>query len=190
MKSLKYVAVGVAALAAQRVSADVILQDAGQFDRAIAAFDPIGQTFVAIDPVLSTIAFAFSDINPTSPNEPITMTLYAGTGFSAPLHSVTQTLPAVLPPPTAPPQFIDFDFTGIATTVGATYTVAVTVPSSFKVAVVYADSNQYAGGTYIDVNGVNANSELNFRIVGVPAPGAAALAVLALGAGARRRRRA
>ena len=189
MRSVKYVAAVVAAAVSSVASAGVIENSAGQFDRAISSFDPIGQTFTAIDPQLVSIAFAFSDMNPSFPNEPVTMTLYSGAGFGTPVHSVTATLPAVLPGTLSTPVFIDFDFTGIATAVGSVYTVAVSVPSSPKVGVVYDTANHYAGGAYIDSAGVNSQWELNFRVVGVPTPGAASLAGLALIGAAKRRRR-
>src|SRR5437016_7215564 len=150
----------------------VILNSAGQFDRSISAFDPIGQSFTAEDPLLGKIAFAFSDINPGLANDPVTMTLYSGTGFGgAVVRAVTQTLPDPLPSTAAPPQFIDFDFTGTPLIPGNVYTAAVTTSNSPKIAVVYDPADHYAGGVYIDVNGQQAGSELNFRVTpGVPEP--------------------
>jgi hypothetical protein len=154
-------------------SAGVILNSAGQFDRSISARDPIGQSFTAEDPLLGKIAFAFSDINPGFPNDPVTMTLYTGTGFGGSVvKAVTQTLPDPLPSTAAAPQFIDFDFTGAALTVGNIYTVAVTTSSSPKIAVVYDSQDHYNGGIYIDaVDGQQPTFELNFRVTpGVPEP--------------------
>jgi len=171
-------------------SAGVILNNAGQFDRSISSRDPIGQSFTAEDPLLGKIAFAFSDINPGFPNDPVTMTLYTGTGFGgAVVKAVTQTLPDPLPSTAAAPQFIDFDFTGAVLTVGNVYTAAVTTGSSPKIAVVYDSQNHYDGGVYIAaVDGVQNTFELNFRVTpGVPEP--ASLAVVALGGLALVRRR-
>jgi hypothetical protein len=173
-------------------SAGVILNSAGQFDRSIASVDPIGQSFTAEDPLLGKIAFAFSDINPGSANDPVTMTLYSGTGFGGSvLKAVTQTLPDPLPSTGAPPQFIDFDFTGTALVPGNVYTAAVTTSNSFKIAVVYDSADHYAGGIYIDVNGQQTTSELNFRVTpGVPEPTALALISIATLALTPRRQRA
>jgi hypothetical protein len=167
-----------------------IVQSSGIFDRAISFYDPIGQTFTAVDAQINAIAFAFSDINPTFPNEPITMSLYEGVGFGGTLlGSVTQTLPGVLPGTLDTPVFIDFDFSGTALNVGSVYTVAVTVPSSPKVAVVYSDANPYAGGHYISgVDGIITGFDLNFRVTAVPAPSAAAMGGICLLVSARRRR--
>jgi hypothetical protein len=187
-----FAAMAAALAVVPSASAGVILNNAGQFDRGISSRDPIGQSFTAEDPLLGKIAFAFSDINPGFPNDPVTMTLYTGTGFGgAVVKAVTQTLPDPLPSTAAAPQFIDFDFSGAALTVGNIYTVAVTTSSSPKIAEVYDSQDHYNGGIYIDaVDGQQPTFELNFRVTpGVPEP--ASLAVLSLGGLAllRRRRR-
>jgi hypothetical protein len=154
-------------------NAATIEQSAGIFDLAIAAFDPIGQSFVAVDSLLGSIAFAFSDINPGSPNDPITMSLYQGAGFGGLLvNSVAQTLPAVLPTTSAPPVFIDFDFSGTPLVIGQTYTAAVTTSNSFKVGVVYLASDGYAGGRLFHSGSTTScgpggeGCDLNFRVTG------------------------
>src|SRR5262245_27386795 len=92
----------------------------------------LGQSFVAEDSLLGTIAFAFQDLNRTNPNTPITVSLLNGGGLSGSLvASVVQTLPSVLPDPM---EFFSFDFSGTSLTVGATYT-AVLSTNSIKVAV-------------------------------------------------------
>lgn len=177
-------------LQANPASADIV-QDSGQFDLAIFAYAPLGQTFTAVDAQISAIAFAFSEINPGFPNDPVTMSLYAGDGFGGTLiASVSQTLPAVLPSTSAPPQFIDFDFTGVTLTVGEVYTVAVTAGTSPRIAAVYSNADPYAGGHYISgFDGSIAAYDLNFRVTAaVPAPAGLALGLGALSAGLRRRR--
>lgn len=166
-----------------------IVQNSGVFDRAISVYDPIGQTFTAVDAQISAIAFAFSDINPSFPNEPVTMSLYAGVGFGGTLlGSFTQTLPGVLPGTLDTPVFIDFDFSGTVLYIGSIYTVGVTVPSSPKVAVVYSDANPYSGGHYISgVDGIVSGFDLNFRVTTVPAPSGAALGGICLLISSRRR---
>jgi hypothetical protein len=52
-------------------NASTIEQSSGQAHVQIAAFDPIGQSFVAVDSLLGSIAFAFSDINPGFQTTPL-----------------------------------------------------------------------------------------------------------------------
>lgn len=150
-----------------------ITQNSGVFDLAVTFHQPIGQSFTAVDANISAIAFAFSDINPAFPNDPVTMTLYAGEGYGgAVLAAVTQTLPAVLPSTSAAPEFIDFDFSGIELEVGSVYTVAVTTTSSPKVGVVHSQANPYPGGVlYTPEYGGPVDSwDLNFRVTGASCP--------------------
>jgi hypothetical protein len=155
-----------AALLGGQARADIV-QDSGVFDLAISFHQPVGQSFTAADTRISAIAFAFSDINPTFPNDPVTMSLYAGEGFGGTLlASVTQTLPAVLPGTSATPEFFDFDFSGVELDVGSVYTV--TTSNSPKVGVVYSQSNPYAGGVLYtpEYGGAVAEWDLNFRVTG------------------------
>lgn len=187
-----FTATGLAGLAlwAGPASADIV-QDSGIFDRQIGVHQPIGQTFTAVDAQIAQIAFAFSDINPTFPNNPVTMSLYAGVGFDgALLGSVTMTLPDVLPGTSAPPEFIDFDFTGTTLDVGAVYTIAVTTVGP-KIAVVYSTSNPYDAGHYVSgSDGIVQEWDLNFRVTAVPAPAGGVLLGAAAMTLARRRRAA
>ncbi len=159
---------GAAVLACGSAGADIV-QGAGVFDLAISFHQPVGQSFTAVDAQISAIAMAFSDINPSFPNEPVTMALYEGEGYGGALiASVTQTLPAVLPSTSATPQFIDFNFTGVDLVPGSVYTVVVTTGTSPKIAVVYSQSDPYTGGDlYTPVyGGAVAGWDLNFRVTG------------------------
>ncbi len=175
--------------------AGVIVQDDGDADATIRFFDPIGQTFIADQPYLQTIAFAFSDANENEPNDPITMTLYEGAGTAGSVvDTVVKTLPASLPGTLQTPQFIDFDFTGNVLTPGALYSVAVTTDSS-KVAVVYEnDTDEYPDGQIFYDSSITTLSnpiDLNFRIVSSQVPEPMSLSLLGLGSVAlawRRRR--
>lgn len=175
--------------------AGVIVQDDGDADATIRFFDPIGQTFIADQPYLQTIAFAFSDANENEPNDPITMTLYEGAGTAGSVvDTVVKTLPASLPGTLQTPQFIDFDFTGNTLTPGALYSVAVTTDSS-KVAVVYEnDTDEYPDGQIFYDSSITTLSnpiDLNFRIVSSQVPEPMSLSLLGLGSVAlawRRRR--
>jgi PEP-CTERM motif-containing protein len=154
--------------------AGLIGQNSGQFDASIQAFKPIGQSFVAEDKYISSIGLAFSDINPGLANEPVTMRLTDGAGIGGALvKSVTKTLPAVLPSTISAPQLIDFDFSGAVLTVGHSYTVSVTVPTSFKVAVVYSGTDVYAGGQAYESSpsldlSCTTTCDLNFEVIPSP----------------------
>lgn len=156
-------------------SADVITQSQGTADLQITFYEPIGQSFIAGDPLLSTIALAFSDINPTRPNDPIKLTLYQGGGFSGPvIRSITMTLPETLPGTLVAPQFIAFDFSGTLLSTGNVYTIAAnTEGNSPKVAVVYSTGDAYAGGQLYSAafgpSGCPA-CDLNFRVVATSVP--------------------
>lgn len=155
-----------AALSVGQAGADIV-QDSGIFDLGIWVHQPVGQSFMAVDTRISAIAFAFSDINPSSPNDPVTMSLYAGEGFGGTLlRSVTMTLPAVLPSTSAPPEFIDFDFSGTVLEAGSMYTIAVTTSNSPKIAVVYNANNPYAHGNTFSpaYGGAIMEWDLNFRV--------------------------
>ncbi len=175
--------------------AGVIVQDDGDADATIRVFDPLGQTFIADQPYLQTIAFAFSDANENEPNDPITMTLYEGAGTAGSVvDTVVKTLPASLPGTLQTPQFIDFDFNGNVLTPGALYSVAVTTDSS-KVAVVYEnDTDEYPDGQIFYDSSITTLSnpiDLNFRIVSSQVPEPMSLSLLGLGSVAlawRRRR--
>jgi hypothetical protein len=197
MMKLHLAAAGAAALlsASAAAQAAVIEVNAGVFDAAIAAYQPIGQSFTAIDPTLLSIGFAYSDINPGAANTEVTIDLFEGEGFGGPLvASRSFFLPAVLPTTSQPPVIFDTDFSGVGLSVGGTYTAALGVAgNSFKVAAVHG-FDSYAGGQ--GLGGACADCDFNFRVVGegfsgaVPEPGAWALMITGFGlAGAALRRR-
>lgn len=187
-----------ATCAAGAAQAAVIENNAGVFDAAIAAFSPLGQTFTAIDTDLISIGFAYSNINPDSANDPITLSLYAGDGVGGTLvASRVFTLPSALPSTFDAPVVIDTDFSGVSLTLGAVYTAALST-GSFKVAAVYG-ADAYSGGHATRTLSGCTACDLNFRVVGssdlggVPEPAGWALMLTGftgLGASLRSRRRA
>jgi len=177
--------------------ADTINQSSGFSSVTIAFIQPIGQTFQwTSDPGLGSIGFTFVNMNPTEPNQPITVTLRAGSGFGGPvLRSVTQTLPAALPGPSQPPGlFVDFDFSGVALSPGI-YTAAVTTFTGFKIGLNYSTTDPYSGGAMLFtldpgqtfLNGLCTNGgscDLNFRVTptsSTPVPEPSSLSFLAGG---------
>lgn len=175
------------------LKADTISQDSGMSTITIASVDPIGQTFQwTADPGPGSIGFTFSNQNPTLPNQPITITLYAGAGFSGTaLRSVTQTLPVDLPGPTLPGLPIDFDFSGVTLSPGI-YTAAVTT-SSVKVGLKYSTINPYADGALLFTPGIigtfgsglctpaGGPCDLQFRVTPVAASETPSIALLLVG---------
>ena len=164
--------------------AGIIFQDTVDFTGyTIAANNPIGQSFLAEDPLLGSIAFAFYTANDFLPNDPITMTLFEGAGIGGTvLDTVTQTLSSTLSNSLfVPPVFIDFDFSGTALTVGTTYTVGVET-GSFRVAVRASAANPYADGQLFR-NGLGfvASQDLGFRVTPAPASVPTPSALLLMG---------
>ncbi len=198
----KLVSTAAAALAAAMLAAHAqaatIENAAGQFDAAITAFQPLGQTFTAIDTALLSIGFAYSDINPSADNEPITLKLFEGEGMGGALLATRSfTLPAILPTTFDTPVFVDIDFSGVSLVLGGVYTAALSAGASYKVAAVYG-SDHYAGGHAIGaLTNCGASCDLNFRVVGdspvsaapEPAAWALLLAGFGLAGGALRRAR-
>ncbi|HZZ69148.1 MAG TPA: PEPxxWA-CTERM sorting domain-containing protein [Phenylobacterium sp.] len=174
--------------------AGVIVNTEGVFDASIDAFGPLGQTFVAIDSNLVSIGFAYSDLNPTEPNDPVTVSLYSGAGGldssghveGTLIASQSVTLPLVLPTTGDPPSIIDTDFSGVHMTVGDAYTAVVSA-TSFKVAVVYGADGYDQGNTINNLSECSTGCDLDFRIVGsdatggVPEPASWALLITGFG---------
>jgi hypothetical protein len=87
----------------------------------IEASEPIGQTFIAEDASIQSIGFKIVAMNGWMfPNNPVTASLYEGTGTGGVLlHSETLTLPDE----PNPNEFTDFDFSSVTLTPGAVYSV-------------------------------------------------------------------
>jgi hypothetical protein len=157
-----------------------IIQDRFTWDATISFFDPIGQTFIAEEAALRSIAFSFGINNPASPNSPITMTLYLGSGFDGPIvDSVTRTVQVS---GVGLPLFYDFDFSGNDLLVGTTYTAAVTT-SSPRIGVLYNSvGDAYLNGQALESDATGnlegLTPDLRFRITSVPEPSTIAILIL------------
>ena len=158
-----------------------ILQN--EFDEIaqIAAFQPIGQSFVAENTrVQVAIAFGFEEINPGFPNDPLEMRLHQGEGFDGPLLST-----ATFSLPMGFTGFFAVDFSSVALEVGSVYTAAVLVPSSSPLwGVQFSTSDVYPFGRLVTANplfyeifcggaGNTQCADLRFRVTSrdVPEPG-------------------
>ena len=170
--------------------ADTIIQSSGESSLSVAPFDPLAQSFLLTTGTgLGSIGFTFTNQIPTSPNEAITVTLYAGVGFSGSvLGSVTQLLTESLPSPFQPGLPVDFDFSGVALAPGL-YTAAVTTISSPRVGLKFATNNPYADGAMFYTGllppgactSSGANCDLQFRVLPASVPETSSLILLALG---------
>ena len=173
------VLIAVVIFAFKSAIASTIIIDAGYPSSTISIEfgSPIGQSFTAEDALLGTIAFGFRELNPDSPNDPITLTLYEGLGAEGnEIMSVTQTVELSS---NSFYEFIDFDFSGVVLQVGNVYSAALTTTSDLLGITFSGDS--YAGGHMFSNDPIDlititcgAMCDANFRVIPamVPAPAA------------------
>ncbi len=203
--------------AAVAATLEVVSGTTGARGAQIAAYGPIGQSFVAIDTNLTSFGFQFQTFNADAASAPVTWRLLAGAGLNGAVVSTrTLNLPTTLPDRTG--LFYDFDITGTNVTVGQTYTAVVSTGTTrYGIALgpeyniytgVPLGGDAYAGGrAYFATSpfsnctaDASSNCDLNFRVTGstpaaaaaVPEPAGWALMLggFALTGGALRRRRA
>ncbi len=163
----------------------------------ISYFGPIGQSFVAFAPMLTSIGFVYRVSTSFVPIAPVTMNLYGGAGFAGDLIATRTFTPGA-----DGNNFFDTDFTGTALTVGSTYTAAVSTPTAyFGIAVtpnIYDGGQAYSRIDLADypIGAGGRTLDLQFRIVAtdaiaaVPEPATWAMMLVGfglVGAGLRRR---
>lgn len=165
---------------------------------AIDPFEPLGQSFKAVDAKLTSIGFSFVRMNPSFPQLPVRVDLYTGTGTSGTLlASRTSSAPNAV----QNSLWFDFDFAGVTLTPGQTYSAALSIEGwSPYLGVNTSSTNPYADGQMfgngIDFAGCDTGvCDLAFRVTGsdvapVPEPATWAMMIAGLAAaGAARRRR-
>ncbi len=167
-----------------QVRAGVILQDEGNASAQINFVEPLGQSFVAEDPLVS-FAFYYSVINPGSPNDPLEFRLYDGAGTGGPLlftqgFGLAEDFDG----------FFNIDLTSLPLIIGQTYTAAAFIPGissrwglQFAQSDPYADGQIHADGNPPGCGADNAGCDARFRVAprttAVSEPGS--LAILGLG---------
>ena len=188
MKSVLAAGVLAAMAFAVPASAAQILNDAGDRGVTVSSYQPLGQSFTAIDSSLLSIGFQFLSLNPTQANTPMTLTLRSGDGATGAIVATrTVTLPGTINDRN--PVWFDFDFTGTGLTIGSSYTALLTNSSS-RLAVQYGPRSTntaqplgpdaYLGGKLVSVGdpdpyGFCTRSgmcDLNFRVTGTTAAAA------------------
>ena len=194
-------ALTLSATAAQATEV-LVISGPGQRSLGIAGSDPLGQTFTAIDASLLSFGFQIQTLNAGQANEPLTLTLLAGSGFNG-ATIATRTLTPGRIPTTRTPTWVDFDFTGTTLQAGQTYTALLT-GSTNRYGLVYGPNinlstgaatgpDAYAGGTIVASNGLSGICagggicDTNFRFSGttvaaaVPEPGTWAMMLFGFG---------
>ena len=176
----------------------------------LSAFGDTGQSFVAVDPILNSVGFQFTALNPINANLPFTFSLFAGqTLTGTALVTRTVTLPATIG---STPTWYDFELGSTAVTAGGIYTAVLSSGSSRVGPVLGPDINiftgaELSGDAYVPGRALftrevypncplTGNCDLNFRVTGtaaataVPEPASWAMMVggFALAGAALRRR--
>ncbi len=125
----------------KQVPADII-QDIGGHGYSLDFYEPMGQSFEAVDSVLGSIAFGFYDFNQFQSNLPVTMNLYEGAGLGGTLlGSKSQLLPTTF----SGIAYSYFDFNGVVLAVGNMYTATITAENNRHHGI-FSDVSVYAGG--------------------------------------------
>jgi hypothetical protein len=196
-KMTALVGAAFAIFGATSASAAEIVSDGPWFGTFnIQYFSPVGQSFVAVDPILTSVGFYYTPAARFLPSAPITLTLFDGAGVGGNIVASR-----TFQPPVDATGYFDADFAGTALTVGSTYTAAVSSTTGYfglgYTLNYYGDGQVYSALDLTDYLPVSPSSiDLRFRILGtdavaaVPEPACWALMILGfgmVGAGLRRR---
>jgi hypothetical protein len=185
----------VVMLATSSVQGATIFNDNPPFtlSATIWFFQPLGQSFTAIDSNLLSIGFLFDVANPGFGGVPIQLDLRAGSGLGGTLIATRSfTLPDDFHG-----GFVDIDFSGTNLTIGHMYTATLSL-SSTSIAPRHGVgfyNDTYAGGQVYsatwsdfvpDIYNLSdpANADLSFRVIGNSTPLPAAFPLFATGLGA------
>lgn len=178
----------------------------------VAYTGPVGQSFTAIDSLLTSFGFQFETFNDVA-GSPVTFSLLNGAGLGgAVLETQTLNLPTSFS--TDPATFYNFNITPTAVTIGQQYTAVVST-TSYRYGIALGPNYSYAtnmtvggdayaggqayfrqGSGYPNCDTGTSNCDLNFRVVGttaavVPEPATWLMMIAGFGflAAALRRRR-
>lgn len=192
--------------------AATILVDSGERIVTMSFADPMGQSFTAIGTDLQSIGVQFATLNPSGPQNSVTVALREGDGLDGTILRELTLTPANVGRDD-PKVFTDFDFSGITLELGSRYTFTLTnngsgsrngivfgpnliTPSGPYGPDAYADGRAY----FTDFSGncqTTPDCDLNFRVVtadiaaAVPEPASWAMMISGFGlvGGALRRGR-
>lgn len=177
--------------------ADIIQGSANQGFQ-IDAFEPLGQSFTAVDAQIQTIGFKLFVINSPFPNDsPLQVDLFSGEGTGGALIASRT---ALIPDGANDGFFTNFNFSGTSLTVGQTYSAVLTiVGNSPYLGVQVNASDPYEGGKLFSPEPLTtqicgaSGCDLAFQVLGsnaVPEPASWAMMIggFALAGTAARRR--
>ena len=156
--------------------AGLILQDLHHATTQINFFEPVGQSFIAEDALVS-FAFGFEHFVSASPNDPLQFTLNEGVGFGgAQLFSTNFSLADGFE------GFFDIDLSSVALTVGNPYTAGLNIPGTSSLwHFQRTQTNLFAQGTGF-LNGLAVPGfDARFRVTPLTAPEPATLALFGVG---------
>jgi hypothetical protein len=160
-------------LPANRARSREILQPQSSGTMSIFGNSPVGQTFTAQDPLISSIGLSLHGMDDRYPTNQLTYELRQGAGTSGSLlASRSFTLP------TSFDGFADADFSSVTLSVGEVYTVLVSA-SDYGFGVRYLGPVPrpgmigYTGGEAILWGQLRPDQDLSFRVEPIPEPSSA-----------------
>lgn len=125
-----------------------IIVSSGTRGVTIGSLGPLGQSFVATDPLLTSFGLQFAVANAGQTDASISFSLLAGAGLGGPTIATGSATLSSLNGRT--PTWYDFDLSGTMLTVGQSYTALVSSPST-RLALIF--------GPNLSINGVPASGD-------------------------------